>query len=522
MANNSFSALPYNLEAEQSLLGSILIDQEMQFDIASQLEVDDFYVESHKYIFDGISTVLGNNKPVDLVTLADEMCKSNEVPVKKRKVNISVLASAMENKTTLEKAGGIEYLTELTRITPSSANYEYYLNIVKRDSTLRKLIRSSEQIIKDAKDSTDSVKSLSLAEKLIYDISEKLETTSLTNIKDDVADVLALYENIQSDKNFMQGLHTKFTGFDKLTNGLKKGNLIILAARPSVGKTTLVMNMVTNIAIGSNAVVAFFELEMTKKELTDRIICSVAPVSNEKAKTGKLNDDDWDRIFKAEKLIKRSNIYVDDTSKTTVPEILSKCRRLKANKGRLDLVIVDHIQLMEAVKQSDSRQAEITEISRGLKMIAKELDVPVIALSQLSRLVERRTDQRPVLSDLRESGAIEQDADIVMFIHRNKPDEKTKKSDGDENNVVTFNKDETEIILAKNRSGPVDSFKLLFKGSENRFVNISYNAPEEPNYFKNNDKPSKLDGNFSGVEENKITELSDDNVADIYEDDIFY
>lgn len=518
MAIKNISALPYSLEAEQSLLGSILIDREMQFEIASQLKTDDFYVESHKLIFEGISSVLSINKPVDLVTLTDEMSKSPEVPQNRRRVNLSELAKEMESKTTLEKAGGIEYLTELTRVTPSAANYEYYLDIVKRDSTLRKLIRSSEEIIKDARESTDSTKSLSKAEKLIYDISEQLETTALTNIRDNITDVLGLYQNIQNDKNFLQGLNTGFTGFDRMTNGLHKGNLIILAARPAVGKTTLVMNMVTNVAIKNGAVCAIFELEMTKPELTERIMCSVGGVNNQKAKTGSLDSNDWKKLWDAQKFVNKSNIYVDDTSMTTVPEILSKCRRLKAMKGRLDLVVVDHIQLMEAVKKSDSRQSEITEISRGLKMIAKELDVPVIALSQLSRLVERRSDQRPVLSDLRESGAIEQDADIVMFIHRNKPSPEDKDKQ--------VNKNETEVIIEKNRSGPTGSFKLMFKGEENRFVNYVANAPEEPTFGgKVNQGLSKIDAaeGFNSIddENNGFAELNEIPSDGEYTDDIF-
>ncbi len=513
MANNNISALPYSLEAEQSVLGSILIDQELQFEIASQLNKDDFYVESHKLVFEGISSVLALNKPVDLVTLADEMNQKPVVQKGKRKVNISTLASEMENKTILERAGGIEYITELANVTPSSANYQYYLDIVKRDSTLRKLIRSSEEIIKDAKVSDDSAKSLSLAEKLIYDISQNLETTSLTNINDNTNDVLDLYQNIQNDKNFLQGLNTGFTSFDKMTNGLHKGNLIILAARPAVGKTTFVMNIVTNIAIKTGAVCAVFELEMTKPELTERILCSVGGVNNQKAKTGQLDINDWKKLWDAQKWVNRSNIFVDDTSMTTVPEILSKCRRLKATKGRLDLVVVDHIQLMEAVKKSESRQAEITEISRGLKMIAKELNVPVIALSQLSRLVERRSDQRPVLSDLRESGAIEQDADIVMFIHRNKPSPEEKDK--------PVNKNETEIIIEKNRSGPTGSFKLMFKGEQNKFINYVANEPEEPGSYNRNSGLEQVNGADAIPKEVSAQFDAEEIDSNEYKDEIF-
>ena len=249
MPKDNINTMPYNLEAEQSLLGAILIDKEMQFEIATKLKQDDFYVESHKLIFDAMCSVLMINKPVDVVTLTDEMSKTPFISEKKKPLNLSELAKALENKTTLEKAGGIEYLSELARVTPSAANYEYYLNIVKRDSTLRKLIRAADNIATDARVSTDSTESVARAEKSIYDISQQLQTTSLTNINENTGEVLSLYENIQNDKNFLQGLNTGFTELDKLTNGLKKGNLVILAARPAVGKTTLVMNIVANTAI---------------------------------------------------------------------------------------------------------------------------------------------------------------------------------------------------------------------------------------------------------------------------------
>ncbi|MBR5439519.1 MAG: replicative DNA helicase [Clostridia bacterium] len=484
MANNVISALPYNLEAEQSILGSILIDKELQYEIRAELRREDFYMESHKLVFDSICSVLDANKPVDLVTLTDDMAKTKIKNKKKRlrgNVDLVSLAEDMESKTTLEKAGGIEYLSALSLATPSAANYEYYLKIVKRDSTLRKLIRSAEEIIKDAKLSTDSAKSLALAESKIYEISEQLDTSSLTNIKINVDEVIEMFNLIQKDKNYNQGLKTGFTVYDKMTKGLHKGNLVIVAARPSVGKTTLVMNIVEHVAIKSNAVCAVFALEMTKNELAERMIYSLSGVPSEVQKEGKLETKDWQKIWNAEKLIQNAEINIDDSSIVTVPDILSKCRRLKSLKGRLDLIVVDHIQLMTAVKSNDSRQAEITEISRGLKMIAKELDVPVIALSQLNRDGEKK-GTKPVLSNLRESGAIEQDADVVMFIHR--PD---RTPEGAEN-PDSVKKDETEIIIAKNRSGPIGSFNLMFKGELSKFVNITYNEnnlvipPENPTY----------------------------------------
>ncbi len=466
------SALPYNLEAEQSLLGSILIDMELQFEIMSKLKEDDFCLESHKLIFAAMYSVQAENRPIDIVTLSD----------------------ALEKAGTLEKVGGMEYLTDLTRVTPSASNYEYYYDIVRRDSTLRKLIRAADKIAKESGNSSDHQRSVAFAEKEIYNISEQLDTSSLVNITTSFPSILDKFEHIQKDKDYYQGLKTGFTGLDYLTNGLHNGNLIILAARPSVGKTTFAMNIVENVAIREKAVCAVFALEMTKDELAQRMICSIANVSSQSALKGKLSDDDWQKLWQAQKVFEGTKIFVDDTSMTTCPEILSKCRRMKSRTGRLDLIVVDHIQLMNATKKSDSRQQEVTEISRGLKMIAKELNVPVIALSQLSRQVTGRKGQKPVLSDLRESGAIEQDADIVAFIHRPDltADEKEKASGKIKENVA-------EIIIAKNRSGACDSFELVFKGEKSKFVNMPANymgdmpVPPERRKKKENESESSVE-----------------------------
>ena len=480
MAKDLQLTLPYNLEAEQSLLGSLLIDYELQYDIKSQLNREDFYVESHKLIFDGICAVLDNNKTLDIVTLTDEISKVPEQKGKKRKADISSLANELEQKTTLEKVGGIEYLSELVRSTPSAANYKEYLEIVKRDSTLRKLIRGANDIIKDAKNSTDSISSLSLAEDTIYKISEQLEKSTLTNMNTFVDGVIEEFSNIQKDKNYLQGANTGFLVYDNMTYGLHKGNLVIIAARPSVGKTTFVMNIVEHMAIKQDAVCAVFALEMTKAQLTERMVAAVSGVPSNKARKGKLEKDDWTKIWSAKNLLSNTNIYIDDTSTTTVPDIMSKCRRLKANMGRLDLVVIDHIQLMNAVKANDSRQAEITDISRGLKMIAKDLEVPVIALSQLNRSVEK-SGRKPILSDLRESGAIEQDADVVMFIHR--PDMTTEANDDEKGSKPLPNQPViAEIILAKNRSGARGSFEVLFKGEVSKFFNIDTTISEPEDY----------------------------------------
>lgn len=486
------NAMPYNLEAEQSVLGSILIDMELQYEIISKLKEGDFYLESHKLIFAAMYQISAANTPVDLVTLSD----------------------VMEKNATLEKAGGMDYLTSLARTTPSAANYAYYLDIVKRDSTLRKLIRSADKISDESRNSTDYLKSVAFAEKCIYDISEQLDTSTLSNINTAFNGILDKYEKIQKDKDYFQGLKTGFTELDKLTNGLHAGNLIILAARPSIGKTTLAMNIVENIAIKEKAVCAVFALEMTKEELAQRMMCSVANVSNQSALKGKLEDEDWQKLWQAQKILNDTKIYVDDTSMTTCAEILSKCRRLKSREG-LDLVVVDHIQLMNAIKPSDSRQQEITEISRGLKMIAKELDIPVIALSQLSRLVTGRKGQKPVLSDLRESGAIEQDADIVMFIHR--PDLAAEEKELEQGKVK---KNVAQIIIAKNRAGECRDFDLLFKGEKSKFINppASYindiQAPGER--IRKNDFNKISDGDIPAAMDDDAPLEGDDNFGDVF------
>lgn len=446
---------PYNLEAEQTVLGCIIIDADLQLDILLDLKRDDFYVETHKIIFDAMQEIANDTKPIDNITLVD----------------------IMEKRGTLEKVGGISYLTNLIRGVPSSSNYKYYLDIVKRDSILRKLIKVGSDILSDAATSNDGFSSLEKAENGVYGISEENETSSLVNLAPSYSPVLETFAKIGEDKNYLQGLMTGFVKLDSLTNGFKGGQLIILAARPAVGKTTLAMNMVTNIAEKHNVCCAVFSLEMTKNELAQRMLCSKGSVSMDKALKGRLSEEDWNKLYGAQKKLNDLNIFVDDTAMTNVPKILSKCRRLKA-RYNLGLIVIDHIQLMRAVKESDSRQQEVSEISRSLKMLAKELNVPVIALSQLSRGITGRKGGKPMLSDLRESGAIEQDADIVMFIHRPDltADEKELMSGKVEKNVA-------EIIVEKNRSGSTGTAKLLFRGEWTKFIN------PPPEYLSDGDAP---------------------------------
>ncbi len=451
------NSMPYNLEAEQSVLACILLDQVIQIDIISQLKEDDFLVASHKIIFSYMKEIMADNKPVDLVTVSDILQKNGK----------------------LEGVGGISYLTELTKVIPSSANFEQYVAIVKRDGILRKLIRSSNLIIEDSTKSTDSDHSLAYAEKLIYDIANTDERHNLERLGEYFDPVLDKFEKLQKDKNYYTGLKTGFTQLDYVTNGLHKGNLIILAARPSVGKTTLAMNIVENVALKEDAVCAVFELEMTKVELAQRMLCSVGEVPMDAALKGKLDEKDekgFKKLWQAKKRLNNAKIYVDESSNVTPQDIMNRARRLKMRQGgRLDLIVVDHLQLMQSAKKVESRQQEVTDISRNLKMIAKELECPVIALSQLSRQITSRKGGKPVLSDLRESGAIEQDADLVIFLH---------KPDADSGNRPSTQM--TDIIIAKNRNGVCTDFPLLFKGDFCKFVN--------PTNFSG--EPPKLDGTF--------------------------
>ena len=449
------NVLPNNLEAEQALLGSLLIDVETQTDILDKLSEEDFYQESHKLIIGAMKAVFNARKPVDLVTLADQL----------------------ENDNCLDKAGGLTYITDLAKITPSAANYKYYLDIVKRDSVNRKLIRASQDIIETAMSSADSADSVAFAEKLVFDISKKMDTSTLVDMReDDSYDlVLSKFETISTDKNALRGVQTGFTKLDKITNGLQKSDFIALPARPGVGKTTIGMNIVEHAALVDNRVCAVFSLEMPRIQLAQRLLCSFARVSMSKAMAGELSQSDWKKLWKASADLKKAKIYIDDSSKITPAEILSKCRRLKSRKEGLDLIMIDYIQLMSsgARRQEENRQQEISTITRNLKIMAKELDVPVLALSQLRRISSK---EEPQLSDLRESGAIEQDADMVMFIHR--PDVAATEEEIKSGKIV---KDAADLIIAKHRNGELGRVKLRFRGDQVRYVNPPPGfLPEDP------------------------------------------
>ncbi len=496
--NSTFKAIgemPHNLEAEQALLGCLILDPSLPNEVASFIKEEDFYAESHKLIFNAMSDLIRSNLPIDIVTLSDMMDKHG----------------------TLVKAGGIEYLTTLLNVIPSSANYQKYVDIVTRDSLNRRLILGSAEIIDNSKKSLDKVDALSFAEKTIFEISNTEDTSTIVPISSIIPEVMTKLDELAKEGSPKHGIKTKYRGLDNLLNGLHNSDLVILAARPAVGKTSFAMNIVENVASQGYSC-AVFSLEMGKEQIAQRLLFSVAGVSMERAMKGQINKTEWIKIAKARDVLSKCKIYVDDSAIVTPQQILSKCRRLKRKHG-LDLVVVDYIQLMSPDKnrKSDNRQQEITEISRNLKILAKEINIPVIALSQLSRAVETRKG-RPVLADLRESGAIEQDADIVMFIHR--PDKSATEKELAEG---TVKQNVAEIIIEKHRSGPTGLIKLYFKGEYTKFVNYNDETGEveggETAFTNNETQKVEIKEYENKEDSNKL--FKDEEVVKSVDDEIF-
>lgn len=437
--------LPHNLEAEQSVLGCMLIDEETPVVIMNELKENHFYTDVHKIIFEAMYNIYSVNSPIDFVTLTDELNRVGK----------------------LDSVGGLDYITLLTNIVPSSANFMHYVDIVKRDYTLRELINISSQIIEKAYNNDSHEETLNFAEKSIFDLAQKGSVSALDPVGNTVDDVLAKFELIQRDKSVLRGITTGFYALDKITNGLQRSDLILVAARPGIGKTSFSMNIVTNAALQGHRC-AIFSLEMPRSQIVQRCLCSIANVSMKKALSGDMNAEEWQRILKAGEKLKSIEIFADDNSLNNPMDILRKCRRLKREKKGLDLIMIDYLQLMSSPRPKDSRQLEISEFTRALKIAAKELDVPIILLSQLNRAIESRKDHTPILADLRESGSIEQDADIVMFINR--PDSYADYK-GD--------KDICEIIIAKHRNGEQGKVNLAWHGETTTFKNLDKDANAE-------------------------------------------
>ena len=449
--NFQSNLLPQNIEAEEAVLGAILVNPEVITKVVETLKPDSFYKPAHKFVYEAMLQLFNTNERIDLVSVSDVLsCNSK-----------------------LDTIGGRAFINDLSYKTITTSNIEYYARIVQEKAVKRALITAGSKIVSFGYDLNPIDESLDSAEKLIFDIASKKATTDLCHVKDLVLNSYQKIEYRYEHKDELLGLRTDFYELDSMTNGLQKSDLIILAARPSMGKTAFALNIAQNVAIKEKVPVAIFSLEMSKEQLVQRMLCSFAEVDTQRLKTGNMQNKDWDKLVAAMNEFALSAMYIDDTSGCTLTDIRAKCRRLKMEQKDLGLIVIDYLQLMEGSGRED-RMQQISAISRGLKTLARELDVPVIALSQLSRAVESRTDKRPMLSDLRESGAIEQDADIVMFIYR---DDYYKKNDDEDENAKAASKGESEIIIAKHRNGPVGTVKLLFQANITRFKNpIKTNA----------------------------------------------
>lgn len=436
---------PQNLEAEQSVLGSMLIEQEAIFAATEIIRPADFYKEGHQKIFEAMLALSGRGEPVDLVTLAEEL----------------------KQKKILEAVGGIPYLTTLANIVPTAANVTYYAKIVREKAILRNLIHAATGIVsKCFEDSDDIEQLLDEAERSIFKISQRFSPQDLTSIREILKTTFANVDKLWNSKGGVTGVPTGFVDLNDITCGLQNSDLIIIAARPSMGKTTLALNIAQHIAVNENLPVAIFSLEMSKEQLVQRMLCAQANIDAQRLRRGYLLDDDYPKLTRAAGPLSEAPIFIDDTPAISVLEMRAKARRLKAEHG-LAVLFVDYLQLMRGDARAENRQQEISGISRSLKALAKELNIPVVALSQLSRAVEQREKKRPVLSDLLESGGIEANADVVAFIYR----------EGYYNPNIE-NKNETEIIIAKQRNGPVGSISLYFKENHNKFVNLSHKHSE--------------------------------------------
>lgn len=440
---------PQNIEAEQAVLGAMLIDKEAIAKATELLSADDFYREAHRVIFSAMLELYNKNEAVDMVTVTEILKRDNK----------------------LEDIGGIAYITSLANVVLTAANVKYHAEIVAEKSVLRQLVRVSTEIAAMGYEANDDVGTLlDTAESRILEISNRKKKNDFTAINDILMDSVQSIESLLQNKGGLTGLPSGFADLDKLTSGLHPSDFIILAARPSMGKTALALNIVQNVALrahkaigGEPRSVAFFSLEMSKEQLVNRMLCAEAGIDSQRLRVGEMHDEDWTHLWDACDTMSRAKIYIDDTAGITAMDMRSRARRLKAEHG-LDLIVVDYLQLMQGSgkrNNSGDRQQEVSEISRSLKALARELDVPVLALSQLSRSVESRQVKRPMLSDLRESGSLEQDADIVAFLYRE-----------DYYNPDTENK-HTELIIAKHRNGPVDTVNLFFQKQFTKFVGFT-------------------------------------------------
>lgn len=455
-AVNNERTMPNSHEAELSVLGAILLDNVQMANVSTIIEAEDFYRRNHQVIYRAMEIVYAREGIVDITILTNQLASSGD----------------------LENIGGAEYLIELANYTPTHRHAEHYAKIIKEKSMLRKLITASTDIINMAYDEKDETAAIiDQSERLILSISEGTHSNAPKDIRDIVKEAFDRVLELSESKSDVVGLPTGYIELDRVTHGFQSEQFIVIAARPAVGKTAFALNIAQNAATKAKVPVLLFSLEMNALDLVNRMICAEGNIHASNLRTGQLTDDEWNSLTVAIDTLRDSRIFIDDTAGIKVSEIFAKSRRLKQQYPDLGLIVIDYIQLIEGSGR-ESRQQEISEISRQLKRLAMELGVPVIALSQLSRAVEQRQNKRPVLSDIRESGAIEQDADIVMFLHR----DDYYQQDGDEEEKEGDMPDNTiEIIIAKNRAGARDTVTLLFKREYNKFSSMSY-RDDVPNY----------------------------------------
>lgn len=430
--------LPHSLEAEQSVIGSMIMDKDAILVASEAINSSDFYEQQHGILFDTMLELFNEGKPVDLVTLQNRL-KEKDVP---------------------PQISSLEFIRDLVSSVPTSANVKYYAQIVRDKSVLRRLIKVAEETANDCyldKENLDVI--LEKTEKEVFNISQNRGTKEFTDIRDIVLRSIDSIEAASKNKGSVTGIATGFYDLDYKTAGLQPSDLILIAARPSMGKTAFALNIAEYVALRSNITTAIFSLEMSQDQLAKRILAMNSRVDSQNIRTGNLSADEWASLMESARIIGNSNLVIDDTSSISVSELRSKCRKLKLERN-LGLVIIDYLQLMSSNKRVESRQQEISDISRSLKALAREINVPVVALSQLSRAVEQRPDKRPMLSDLRESGAIEQDADVVMFIYRD-----------DYYNLDSEEPGVTEIIIGKQRNGPTGTIKLAWLAQYTKFAN---------------------------------------------------
>ena len=458
MDNVVSQQIPHDSDAEKAVLGAVFLNPEAIIEASDIVQPDDFYERANRLVFQAMLNIADRGDEIDPVTLQDELKKNNQ----------------------LEDIGGIAYVSELTLATPTAVHVTYYANIVKRQALLRNLVTTSQRIIQNAISGSDDVTDiLDDAESAIMNVSQENTAGDFKSIHEVLNDTVEAINNIPEDGNAVTGLPTGFQELDKMTTGFHEDELIILAARPGVGKTAFALNVAQFVGLHTDKTVAMFSLEMGADQLVQRMLASEGLIDSQHLRTGQLTEEEWRKLVVAAGSLDRTNIYIDDTPGIKMSEIRAKSRRLAKEKGNLGLIVIDYLQLIEGPR-SESRQQEVSAISRQLKKLAKELKIPVIALSQLSRSVEQRQDKRPVLSDIRESGSIEQDADIVAFLYRDDY-YRDENEDGDEGQVEPEDDNgEVEVIIEKNRSGSRGTVKLMFSKPYNRFSNLDY-AHDAPN-----------------------------------------